>query len=130
MSSTSWPCALSARALTSAGSIEPTRFPRCFTPLMYGSALVIRWRAMEARLPAGANPFPNPSALIAGVDGCRGGWVVARATAIDGTVVDVTRIDRLEALIAEVDDGRLDAVALDMPIGLPRSGRRAADAAS
>ena len=25
----------------SAGSIDPTRFPRCFTPLMYGSALVI-----------------------------------------------------------------------------------------
>jgi len=48
---------------------------------------------------------------------------------MDGTVVDVTRIDHLESLIAEVDRGGLDAVALDMPIGLPRSGPRAADTA-
>jgi predicted RNase H-like nuclease len=85
---------------------------------------------MEARLPAGANRVPNRSGLVAGVDGCRGGWVVARATATDGTVVDVARIDRLEALLADVDGGRLDAVALDMPIGLPHSGRRAADSAA
>ena len=30
----------------SAGSCEPMRFPRCFTPLMYGSALVMRCRVM------------------------------------------------------------------------------------
>ena len=30
------------RAYTSEGSIDPTRLPRCFTPLMYGSALVMR----------------------------------------------------------------------------------------
>src|SRR5689334_16558481 len=34
------------RAYTSAGSMDPTRLPRCLTPLTYGSALVIRWRGI------------------------------------------------------------------------------------
>jgi predicted RNase H-like nuclease len=85
---------------------------------------------MEARLPAGANPSPHRSGLVAGVDGCRGGWVVARADAIDGTVVDVERIEHLRAIVDDVRRGRLDAVALDMPIGLPHSGRRSADTAA
>jgi predicted RNase H-like nuclease len=85
---------------------------------------------MQARLPAGANPSPNPSGLVAGVDGCRGGWVVARASTVDGAVVDVARTDRLALVIAQVERGELDAVALDMPVGLPRSGSRAADTAA
>lgn len=61
---------------------------------------------------------------VAGVDGARGGWVVARD---DGTV-DV--VPALDAVIADVRAGRLDAVAVDMPIGLPSAprGRRVCDA--
>jgi predicted RNase H-like nuclease len=54
----------------------------------------------------------------AGVDGCRGGWVVAsRAGA------------HLERTIAETVS-RFDIVGIDMPIGLPDGGVRAADAAA
>ena len=35
---------LLGRGVGNTGSIEPTSVPRCFTPLMYGSALVIRIR--------------------------------------------------------------------------------------
>src|SRR6266851_5956558 len=42
MNNTSSPIWRRKRACTSAGSNEPTRLPRCLTPLMYGMALVIR----------------------------------------------------------------------------------------
>ena len=49
----------------------------------------------------------------AGVDGCRGGWVVA------------TRVGaHIETEIANVVDHGYDAVAIDMPIGLPTTSAR------
>ena len=54
---------------------------------------------------------------VAGVDGCRGGWVVA---ASDGTLAVV------ESLAAILDEG-FDAVAIDIPIGLPDAGPRRCD---
>jgi predicted RNase H-like nuclease len=66
--------------------------------------------------------------LIAGVDGCRAGWVVAfaqpatdgrltlRGIAVSGTFAAVLHATR-----------ECEAVALDMPVGLSESGRRRAD---
>lgn len=62
------------------------------------------------------------SAACLGIDGCRAGWVAATT---DG--VQLGR--RLSDLLARagVRPGR-DIVAIDMPIGLPASGRRDCDA--
>lgn len=62
--------------------------------------------------------------VVAGVDGAPGGWVVALG---DGTV-DV--VPALDDLFADVRAGAVAAVAVDMPIGLPVSGRRACDVAA
>jgi predicted RNase H-like nuclease len=64
---------------------------------------------------------------IAGVDGCRGGWVIVTA-AIDGGASSVERVSRLDALFEQVRAGEFVAVAIDMPIGLPSHSRRASDA--
>lgn len=63
---------------------------------------------------------------VAGVDGARGGWVVA------GDDGSVELVDALDGVFADVRAGRLDAVAIDMPIGLPaRPGeQRACDVAA
>jgi predicted RNase H-like nuclease len=58
-----------------------------------------------------------------GVDGCRGGWVAVR---IDGRRRDfrlLRRIDALHTLAAR-------RVLVDIPIGLPPTGRRACDLAA
>ena len=60
--------------------------------------------------------------IVAGVDGCRGGWVVALMRVDTGDVI-TKRIDDLESLFGGSDAP--DKVAIDMPIGLPeRSGPR------
>lgn len=61
---------------------------------------------------------------IAGVDGRRGGWVVA--------TVDVSGLPRLESLeyvapLAPVLDRDFAIIAIDMPIGLSDTGSRACD---
>jgi predicted RNase H-like nuclease len=59
----------------------------------------------------------EPLLDVAGVDGCRGGWVVvtaaAIATATDGTA-QVELVERLDAII----DRPLSVIGVDMPIGL------------
>ena len=92
---------------------------------------------------------------IAGVDGCRRGWVVAirhtrkdTATVWNSTVavsalartvdvggdrssrLTVGLVERIGPLVAEVEQGRLAALAVDMPIGLPTDGPRACDRAA
>jgi predicted RNase H-like nuclease len=60
-----------------------------------------------------------------GVDACRAGWV--------GNVLSTGQLRAyfepdIENLAAAAErDGALDAIAVDMPIGLPDAGRRAAD---
>jgi predicted RNase H-like nuclease len=54
---------------------------------------------------------------VVGVDGCRGGWVVARR---DGVAVAA----RLAALVA---DANIVTIGVDMPIGLPTTWSRSAD---
>ena len=57
---------------------------------------------------------------VAGVDGCRGGWVVATS---DGDVRVVANAAEVVALDAAV-------IASDMPIGLPDAGPRSCDVAA
>ena len=57
---------------------------------------------------------------VAGVDGCRAGWVVATS---DGVLDVVEHIDAVLALDVAV-------IAIDMPIGLPDAGPRACDIAA
>jgi predicted RNase H-like nuclease len=68
---------------------------------------------------------PHAPAVI-GVDGCPGGWIGAQVDA-DGRV-------RWQVLPLDLDVGQLakqsDAVAVDIPIGLPTSGYRRADVAA
>ncbi|WP_374252902.1 DUF429 domain-containing protein [Xanthobacter sp.] len=65
---------------------------------------------------------------LAGIDGCRGGWVVARW---DGAGrLDLIRVARVEALFDAPDAPAIACV--DMPIGLPETsevGGRAAERA-
>ncbi len=64
---------------------------------------------------------------VAGLDGCRGGWVlVTAAAAIDGPS-SVERIEDLEVVIDALMAGELAAAAVDIPIGLPDVGARRCD---
>ena len=64
---------------------------------------------------------------VAGVDGCRGGWVVVTAPLTAGPST-VERVERLDALIDRVRSGAIVAAGIDMPIGLPSHSRRTSDA--
>lgn len=59
--------------------------------------------------------------IVAGADGCRGGWAVAVADA--ESILDI----RVVPTFADVLALRCDAVAVDMPIGLLDHGPRACD---
>ncbi len=65
--------------------------------------------------------------MVGGLDGCRIGWVlVTTATTGEGkSSVDV--VTDLRGVISDLDSGRLAAVAIDVPIGLPDFGSRACD---
>lgn len=67
---------------------------------------------------------------IAGVDGCRGGWVVALARVTPGSLtVEVLRLCKSFAEVLALRE-RPHVVAVDMPIGLldsPRQGGRDCD---
>ena len=62
---------------------------------------------------------------VLGVDACKAGWVgIALATGGARAYVSTS----IAGLVDTVEvDGRLDVVAVDMPIGLPDAGRRQAD---
>jgi len=62
------------------------------------------------------------SAFVAGVDGCRGGWIVALHDPA-ASAIELFRIGAVDELWQRHPD--LAAVAIDMPIGLPeRTGPR------
>jgi predicted RNase H-like nuclease len=65
--------------------------------------------------------------MVAGLDGCRGGWVVAAVPLQRRGPSTVSVVPDLHPVVAAVEDGRLAAVAVDIPIGLPLQGPRAAD---
>lgn len=58
---------------------------------------------------------------LAGVDGCRGGWVVAEGSGGLKRVRFVV-VEGFEAVV-----GRAERVAVDMPVGLPEAGARGCD---
>ncbi|WP_069385362.1 DUF429 domain-containing protein [Cellulosimicrobium cellulans] len=67
---------------------------------------------------------------VLGVDACRAGWV---GVVLDDGAGDTTRVEAyvattIDAVVARASErGGLDAVAVDIPIGLPDAGRRRAD---
>jgi len=63
---------------------------------------------------------------VAGIDGCRGGWVVVTASS-EGGATSVERVPNLRGVVSRVDSGELGAVGIDIPIGLPESGSRRCD---
>ena len=65
--------------------------------------------------------------MVAGVDGCRAGWVLAAVPRDGRGPSQVLVVPDLAYVVAELEAGRLDAVAVDIPIGLPIRGPRAAD---
>jgi predicted RNase H-like nuclease len=60
---------------------------------------------------------------VLGVDGCPGGWV---GVLLDGSTSSASCAPTLAALVATY--GAVDCVAVDIPLGLPDSTRRQADA--
>jgi len=64
--------------------------------------------------------------LVAGVDACRGGWI---AVAVDADqFADSISAPTFAKLLSRVPDARV--VGVDIPIGLPSVGVRAADVAA
>jgi predicted RNase H-like nuclease len=55
---------------------------------------------------------------VAGVDGCRGAWLVVRRPLDPGVDPTAELVDDLGPLVADLRNGDLAAVAVDMPIGL------------
>ncbi|WP_454041614.1 DUF429 domain-containing protein [Cellulosimicrobium sp. Marseille-Q8652] len=66
-----------------------------------------------------------PTDRVLGVDACRAGWVGVVLHGDDVTAHVAASIDVL--VESASGHGQLDAVAVDMPIGLPDAGRRRAD---
>ena len=65
--------------------------------------------------------------MVAGVDGCRAGWVVA-AVPLDGPGRSSIRIvPHFGAVVSALEAGHLRYVTVDIPIGLPARGPRSAD---
>lgn len=73
---------------------------------------------------------------VIGVDGCRGGWVAAVAETTTGpdalALLDLTVVPSLDAVIdlPAVAGRDVAVVGVDIPIGLPDRGHRAADLAA
>lgn len=65
---------------------------------------------------------PTPLAVL-GVDGCRGGWIGVRWS--EGGPTSVHVASTIGALVQEA--GRVDVVAIDIPLALPEQGGRAAE---
>lgn len=60
----------------------------------------------------------SPAATVAGVDGCRGRWLVVRRALATGARPTAELLDDLGPLVEDVRRGRLAALAVDMPIAL------------
>jgi predicted RNase H-like nuclease len=72
-----------------------------------------------------ARPGDRPAG---GLDGCRGGWVLATARPAGPPAVEL--VGSFAEALARVEAGRLGALAVDIPIGLPAAGPRACDRAA
>jgi predicted RNase H-like nuclease len=70
---------------------------------------------------SGTHKRPTAYALIAGLDGCRGGWIAAIEKS------GATRLQILASLNELFEDPALLAAVIDVPIGLPEAGPRSCD---
>jgi len=66
-------------------------------------------------------------AMVAGIDGCRGGWVIAIAIADPFEVVSINTEPDLGGLLEQIEGGELERLAIDMCIGLAEAATRACD---
>jgi predicted RNase H-like nuclease/transcriptional regulator with XRE-family HTH domain len=64
---------------------------------------------------------------VAGVDACRGGWVLATGQAEGDGPTSVRVVGSFGEIVGMVKGGLLAAVGVDIPIGLPEAGSRACD---
>lgn len=64
---------------------------------------------------------------VAGLDGCRGGWVLVLARMGSPGSATVSRVSDLREVLHLLDDGEIAAAGIDIPIGLPGKGSRACD---
>ena len=64
--------------------------------------------------------------VVAGLDGCRTGWV-AVLWDIDGGTTTVEHLPHLTDLVRGLDTGEVTVAGIDIPIGLPSAGRRPCD---
>ena len=69
---------------------------------------------------------PSATGIVAGVDGCRGGWVVARLE-VRARSLRFIAWDVVPHLVPLIADSTLAVIAVDMPIGIPTRGPRQAD---
>jgi len=68
------------------------------------------------------------AALVAGIDGCRTGWVVATVPVGDESpAVRVEVVAELGDVVRRIDAGDLVVAGVDIPLGLPERGPRACD---
>jgi len=78
------------------------------------------------------------SVRVAGLDGCRGGWVLATASIDPASSagdlqlhdIEVTVTQSFGEVVDRVRSGSIAALGVDMPIGLPERGQRSADQAA
>jgi predicted RNase H-like nuclease len=65
--------------------------------------------------------------IVGGLDGCPGGWVQVIVSADGQGKSEVMVVPDIASVVSNVDSGRLAAVGIDIPIGLPDSGSRRCD---
>ncbi|MDE0615328.1 MAG: DUF429 domain-containing protein [bacterium] len=65
--------------------------------------------------------------LVAGVDGAKGGWIMAVSATVPGSPVTFSLSPSFADAWAEARSRQLLAVAVDMPIGLPGKDKRRSD---
>jgi predicted RNase H-like nuclease len=82
---------------------------------------------MGSTTPHSASGAARPSAVVAGIDGAPGGWLVVTVRCTDNVAADVRLVPDLLGVMAQIDAGTLAAVAIDIPIGLAADGARRAD---
>ena len=68
-----------------------------------------------------------PGALVAGLDGCRHGWVMATVPLRASGPVRLELVDDLGRVVDRLQAGTLAAAAIDIPIGLAAGAARRCD---
>lgn len=78
--------------------------------------------------PTTTGPGPTEPVRVAGIDGCRGGWVVVTGSTDPASATSVEVVPAIGVVLDRLRAGEWALVGIDMPIGLPDAGGRASDA--